>query len=483
MKSRFLIIFKVFGLAAIMALGIVSILGTGGDGGDGQTFTLTVTMNDAGNGRVSTSPEGIFCETDCSEAYSSGTQVTLAATPYSGFIFTGWSGGDCSGTGTCTLTINANTSVTATFDPGGTDPLTLVTPYVDEADMAQINIGFSTEVVDPWNNVHDGLDIYPAGDLKPFQAAFSGRVDGIFTGDDMVDVLLTCNSTHMLEYTFEPQFPGTGQTQLDNIVVVEGQTVSQGDIIGYLYVADVNAHVHFALYENWVTSCPESYFSLVAGNSILNLIHVVFPDYNNMCYGAVFTPPPLVTPYVNESDMTEINAGFSSDNSSSPWDFVNDGLDIYPAEDLKPFQAVCSGIVDSVQLIEDGAQSNWQTEVLIECDNYVFDPSMGGYFSPFLVNYVFKTMSTVLVDGQTQLGNITVVEGQVVSQGDIIGYLYAANVDAHVHFGLLQFGALSYFGLPSIPICPGPHFATDAKNSILNLLNEIWPSANICYQN
>jgi hypothetical protein len=40
--------------------------------------------------------------------------VTLAATPASGFIFTGWSGGACTGVGTCVL--NSAATVTATFD-------------------------------------------------------------------------------------------------------------------------------------------------------------------------------------------------------------------------------------------------------------------------------------------------------------------------------------------------------------------------------
>jgi beta-lactam-binding protein with PASTA domain len=42
--------------------------------------------------------------------------VTLAASAASGSTFTGWSGGGCSGTGSCVVTINADTAVTATFD-------------------------------------------------------------------------------------------------------------------------------------------------------------------------------------------------------------------------------------------------------------------------------------------------------------------------------------------------------------------------------
>ncbi|TLY24508.1 MAG: hypothetical protein E6K64_06525 [Nitrospirae bacterium] len=58
---------------------------------------------------------GIDCGATCSASYESGMEVTLTATPASGSIFTGWSGG-CSGTGTCTVTMNSDTVVTATFD-------------------------------------------------------------------------------------------------------------------------------------------------------------------------------------------------------------------------------------------------------------------------------------------------------------------------------------------------------------------------------
>src|SRR5205807_2293496 len=40
---------------------------------------------------------------------------TLTATPAAGSMFTGWSGGGCAGTGACTVTMNAATTVTAGF--------------------------------------------------------------------------------------------------------------------------------------------------------------------------------------------------------------------------------------------------------------------------------------------------------------------------------------------------------------------------------
>ena len=52
-------------------------------------------------------------------AYNSGTVVTLTAAANAGSVFAGWSGGGCSGTGTCVVTMSSAQSVTATFNTGG----------------------------------------------------------------------------------------------------------------------------------------------------------------------------------------------------------------------------------------------------------------------------------------------------------------------------------------------------------------------------
>jgi len=438
-------------------------------------------MAGTGSGKVTSTPDGIECEPECSQGYVTGTQVTLTASPYSGSVFAEWSGDGCSGTGTCTVTMNDNTTVTAEFNLTATEISNLVTPYVNESDMSDIRDGFSTiEINNYWDFVHDGFDIYPKENLKPFQAVCDGRVHWMYTGSEQVIVMLACNSTYAAEYNFETQAPQTGQIQLANILVAEGQMVAQGDIIGHLYVADPAAHVHFSLYKNWVATCLEPYLSQAAKTSMLKLLHETYAGAD-LCYGANVTPPPMVTPYVNESDMTEINTGFSTEYSSSPWNFVHDGLDIYPQGDLKPFQAACAGTVDAVQLVQAGPGANWQAKVLIQCNDYV--PNTGGYFIPFSVEYIFEPMTKAPPKGQQQLADITVVEGQKVSQGDIIGYLHDAHKGAHLQFGLVQFGSsdFSTLGVPRLPICPEPHFSTSGKDSVLNLLHVAWPSANMCY--
>jgi YVTN family beta-propeller protein len=76
---------------------------------------LTVTKAGPGAGSVTSTPAGVDCGTACLGGFVTGAQVTLTATPASGSVFTGWSGG-CTGAGSCTLTMDADRTLTATFD-------------------------------------------------------------------------------------------------------------------------------------------------------------------------------------------------------------------------------------------------------------------------------------------------------------------------------------------------------------------------------
>ena len=46
-----------------------------------------------------------------------GGKVTLSASSNPKYVFAGWSGGGCSGAGTCTVTLNSSTTIIGTFKP------------------------------------------------------------------------------------------------------------------------------------------------------------------------------------------------------------------------------------------------------------------------------------------------------------------------------------------------------------------------------
>lgn len=167
----------------------------------------------------------------------------------------------------------------------------------------------------------------------------------------------------------------------------------------------------------------------------------------------------MITPYVNTSDMASINEAFSSDESC-PWGFEHNGIDFFPNGNLKPFQAVSSGVIEEVDLFQNDKTSNWQVNVIIS------------HNSLYRVTYAFEPMSLDEEDGNIQMDNILVSVGQDVSQGDIIGYLHTRGSGAHIHFSLLKFWDA---------ICPEPYFTSGARDSILFLLQQTWAGANMCY--
>jgi len=94
--------------------------------------TLTVTKAGNGSGAVTSTDGGISLGSDGQQSYVSGTVVTLQAVPAPGSSFAGWSGGGSGGGTTRTVTMSADTAVTATFtttllldedfDPESPDP-------------------------------------------------------------------------------------------------------------------------------------------------------------------------------------------------------------------------------------------------------------------------------------------------------------------------------------------------------------------------
>ena len=121
----------------------------------GTRFTLNVNLDGTGPGRVRSTPSAISCpRITCSADYDSGAEVEIYIFPPL-TPFGGWSG-DCTGTGTCIVTMDQTREVTAFLNAPDTFPLSVevlggdgnITSFPDGIDCpdtctGDFNTGFS----------------------------------------------------------------------------------------------------------------------------------------------------------------------------------------------------------------------------------------------------------------------------------------------------------------------------------------------------
>src|SRR5437879_13749435 len=80
-----------------------------------QRFTLTVNRAGTGSGTATSSDGLISCPSTCTATYDGGISVTLTRSEERRAGINGWSGCDTVSGATCTVTMTAAKSVTATF--------------------------------------------------------------------------------------------------------------------------------------------------------------------------------------------------------------------------------------------------------------------------------------------------------------------------------------------------------------------------------
>ena len=181
-------------------------------------YTLTVSENGTGSGTVTSSPAGIDCGSDCSEDYDENTQVTLTATPDTNSSFTGWTGACTNASGTCTVTMNAAKSVTATFN---TSAVTAATPLT----VNKAGSGGGTVTSSP-SGIDCGSDCSEAYDKNTIVTlTASANADSTFTGwsgdcsgtgsctvtmDSAKSVTATFDQTPSTQYTLSVTKNGSG---------------------------------------------------------------------------------------------------------------------------------------------------------------------------------------------------------------------------------------------------------------------------------
>jgi murein DD-endopeptidase MepM/ murein hydrolase activator NlpD len=171
----------------------------------------------------------------------------------------------------------------------------MITPYRSEQDVAAVTGGYSTTDQCPWERIHNGIDIAPRADLMEFQAVAAGkvmRISKLFNdgnGFYQVNVSIKYNSNFEVEYAFEPmsseEVHGDQQMALIQEQIAVEEEVVQGQVIGKLLSRHNDAaHVHFGMYKNRESACPESYFTQETRQSIIDLLQIWWPTADRICY-------------------------------------------------------------------------------------------------------------------------------------------------------------------------------------------------------
>jgi uncharacterized repeat protein (TIGR02543 family) len=103
---------------------------------------VMLTVSRAGSGIVTSTPTGIDCGATCAASFTAGSTVNLAAAPSSGWVFSGWSGAGCAGTGGCAVALTTSTTVSATFTPAPVT-LTVVRAGLGSGSVTSAPVGIS----------------------------------------------------------------------------------------------------------------------------------------------------------------------------------------------------------------------------------------------------------------------------------------------------------------------------------------------------
>ena len=164
-------------------------------------YTLTVSKTGTGTGTVTSSPAGINCGSDCSETYTKVQKVKLTAKADTDSTFTGWSDGGCSGTKTCTVTVDAAVTVTASF--------ALKTPHIS---VAQTTLDFKSVKVGKKGTKTLKITNNGTGDLV---ITLSGLEGTDFSIQGSGSVTIKGKKSYTLKILFTPKSAGLETATLE----------------------------------------------------------------------------------------------------------------------------------------------------------------------------------------------------------------------------------------------------------------------------
>jgi len=169
--------------------------------------------------------------------------------------------------------------------------------YVNTTFTSRLNIhnvtrAYSNTTECPWGSVHLGFDFYFKDNRRVFAAA-PGLVKSIQVINSLEDInnyalniTIQFNNEIQCEYIFELWTSDLNDvnTQLSKIYINVGEWIMLGWGIGDFQQFDPSGHIHFTIRENGDYPPLDKYFSPVAYNIMMDLIHDYEPTWKYLCY-------------------------------------------------------------------------------------------------------------------------------------------------------------------------------------------------------
>ena len=228
-------------------------------------YTLTVARGGTGTGTVTGT--GINCGTTCSTTVASGTSITLTASPSAGSSFAGWTNCDTPSGTTCTMSMTANKTVTATFASIPVGALTVAVPTSSTTGSYNVtvdcsggvcsttvylqedtNTQFSNPTQTTYSNVSYPLVIAKSGKANGTYCYRAGSTVGNWSAAVCITVTIAPQTV-----TLKPQY--------DNLVMINSQDNTTANTV---YPSST-----LAVGCNWIYSIILSYQDFVCGESLM----------------------------------------------------------------------------------------------------------------------------------------------------------------------------------------------------------------------
>ncbi|MFX1534466.1 MAG: hypothetical protein ACFFDI_09625 [Promethearchaeota archaeon] len=197
-------------------------------------------------------------------------------------------------------------------------PASIITPFVYEDNVTNVNEAYSDTENCPWKFVHQGIDFFTFNN-SPFQAVADCNLTekikfyNTRNGQWQVNLWLEYNSDVCFSYAFEPDSANEshGDQQLAMIPHIEGTLLKKGDLLGNLLVVRDGAHVDWSIFIYGINVCPAPYFTPEAYQSVLNTIKQTNATWE-MCYCNCNQMPVFITNTITDT-ITVVK---------SPWSLI-----------------------------------------------------------------------------------------------------------------------------------------------------------------